>query len=130
MQVTSSVVPRRFEVSDQTSAQRTRALGWVALGMIGVALALVFLVAPRAQDSAGGNAQRIFYFHLSSAWVGFGAWIVAASLRRACHDSINCRMVAAVSSMLRRVTSITGQPREVQSRRAATISDFTASGSI
>lgn len=78
MQATPSVTSQRFGVSEQTAAQRTRAIGWVALGMIAVALALVFLVAPRAQDSAGGNAQRIFYFHLSSAWVGFGAWIVTA----------------------------------------------------
>lgn len=78
MQATSSVVSRQFELPDGASARRTRVLGWIALGMIAVALALVFLAAPRAQDSAGGNAQRIFYFHLSSAWIGFGAWIVAA----------------------------------------------------
>jgi hypothetical protein len=38
-------------------------------------------------------------------------------------------MVAAVSSIERRVTSITGQPRLAQSRLAARISAFTASGS-
>jgi len=58
--------------------QRTRALGMAALVMLLGALAMVFVVAPRAQDASGGNAQRIWYFHLASAWLGFGAWIVTA----------------------------------------------------
>lgn len=56
----------------------TRTIGVVAGVMFVVALLLVFLVAPRAQDEAGGNVQRIFYFHIASAWNGFGAWIVTA----------------------------------------------------
>jgi heme exporter protein C len=56
----------------------TSVLGIVAGSMVLIALGLVFLVAPRAQDASGGQAQRIFYFHVSSAWVGFLAWFVAA----------------------------------------------------
>ena len=59
-------------------AQTTRAIGIAAAAMFVLALVMVFLVAPRAQIEAGGNVQRIFYFHLSSAWNGFGAWIVTA----------------------------------------------------
>jgi len=41
--------------------------------MIG-ALYLVFLYAPT--EATMGNVQRIFYFHVSSAWVGFFAFFV------------------------------------------------------
>jgi heme exporter protein C len=46
-----------------------------------VALVLVFLVAPR--EATMGDVQRIFYFHVSAAWVGYLALLVAtvASLR-------------------------------------------------
>jgi heme exporter protein C len=60
------------------SSQTTRAWGIAAAAMLVIALVLVFLVAPRAQDTAGGDVQRIFYFHVSSAWNGFGAWFVTA----------------------------------------------------
>lgn len=56
----------------------TRRFGVVAAIMVSVGIALVFFVAPRAQDAAGGDAQRIFYFHVSSAWIGFGAMLVCA----------------------------------------------------
>ena len=53
-----------------------------------------------------------------------------AALRlRSCQASISCSTVAAVSSMLRRVTSITGQPRRAHRRRAHSSSAFTASTS-
>ncbi len=60
------------------SAATTRALGLAAAAMITVALVMVFAIAPRAQDAVGGDVQRIFYFHIASAWNGFGAWIVTA----------------------------------------------------
>lgn len=41
-----------------------------------VALFLVFLVAPR--EAVMGDVQRIFYFHVSAAWVGYLALLVAA----------------------------------------------------
>jgi len=50
-------------------------------------------------------------------------------LRRSCHASISCRTVAEVSSIERRVTSITGQPCRLHSRRAQSNSAFTASSS-
>ena len=40
-----------------------------------VALFLVFLVAPR--EAVMGDIQRIFYFHVPSAWVGYLALLVA-----------------------------------------------------
>jgi heme exporter protein C len=39
-----------------------------------MALAMVFLYAPR--EATMGDAQRIFYFHVASAWVGFFAFFV------------------------------------------------------
>lgn len=40
-----------------------------------VALGMVFIYAPR--EATMGDVQRIFYFHVSSAWVGFFAFLVA-----------------------------------------------------
>lgn len=39
-----------------------------------MALGMVFLYAPR--EATMGDVQRIFYFHVSSAWVGFFAFFV------------------------------------------------------
>ncbi len=39
-----------------------------------VAVAMVFLYAPR--EATMGEVQRIFYFHVASAWVGFAAFFV------------------------------------------------------
>ena len=61
-----------------TAQQNTRALGIAAAVMLPIALVMVFLVAPRAQIEAGGDVQRIFYFHFSSAMIGFGSWIITA----------------------------------------------------
>jgi len=43
-------------------------------GMMLVALVMVFLYAPR--EVTMGNVQRIFYFHVAAAWVGFFAFFV------------------------------------------------------
>lgn len=64
--------------TNASSSRTTGAIGIAAAVMLVVALVMVFVVAPRAQDESGGNVQRIFYFHISSAWTGFGAWIVTA----------------------------------------------------
>ena len=40
-----------------------------------VALALVFLVAPR--EATMGDVQRVFYFHVAAAWTGYLALLVA-----------------------------------------------------
>lgn len=58
--------------------RNNRLLGWLTLGMFIIALWMAFFVAPRAQTQSGGDVQRIFYFHVPSAWIGFGAWIVTA----------------------------------------------------
>jgi heme exporter protein C len=58
--------------------QTTRAIGALAIALLAIALVMVFIVAPRAQDASGGQAQRIFYFHVSAAWIGFAAWLVTA----------------------------------------------------
>ncbi len=59
-------------------AQVTRAIGIAGAALYLVALFMVFFIAPRAQDQAGGQAQRIFYFHVSAGWIGFAAWGVTA----------------------------------------------------
>jgi heme exporter protein C len=45
-----------------------------AVAMMWGGLAMVFLYAPREANM--GDVQRIFYFHLGSAWVGFFAFFV------------------------------------------------------
>jgi heme exporter protein C len=42
--------------------------------MVLVALGMVFLYAPR--EATMGDVQRIFYFHVSAAWVGFFGFFV------------------------------------------------------
>jgi heme exporter protein C len=41
---------------------------------MGIALGMVFFYAPR--EATMGDVQRIFYFHVASAWVGFFAFSV------------------------------------------------------
>lgn len=52
----------------------TTILTWAAAIMMMAGLAMVFLYAPREANM--GDVQRIFYFHLASAWVGFFAFFV------------------------------------------------------
>ena len=54
----------------------TRLLNAASAVVMAVALFLVFLVAPR--EAVMGDVQRIFYFHVSAAWVGYLALLVAA----------------------------------------------------
>jgi heme exporter protein C len=49
-------------------------LTWLSALTMLLALYLVFLFAPR--EATMGDVQRIFYFHVSSAWVGFLAFFV------------------------------------------------------
>jgi heme exporter protein C len=58
---------KRFALSDLL-----RGISAVAMA---VALFVVFLVVPR--EAVMGDLQRIFYFHVSSAWVGYLALLVA-----------------------------------------------------
>jgi heme exporter protein C len=57
---------RRFQLGDL--------LNWLSALTMLVVLYLVFLYAPREETM--GDVQRIFYFHVSSAWVGFFAFFV------------------------------------------------------
>jgi heme exporter protein C len=52
----------------------TNLLSWLSGLSLMVALYLVFLYAPT--EATMGDVQRIFYFHVSSAWVGFFAFFV------------------------------------------------------
>jgi heme exporter protein C len=71
---------RRKDMQTQPEGQMTRSdrfttiLNWAAVLMMVGALAMVFLYAPRERTM--GDVQRIFYFHLGSAWVGFFAFFV------------------------------------------------------
>jgi heme exporter protein C len=51
-------------------------LGLAAWALTAVALYLIFFVAREAQDSMGGPLQRIFYFHVPSAWVAYLAFAI------------------------------------------------------
>ncbi len=55
-----------------------RLVNWVLVGLSGVAflvaLGMVFFYAPR--EATMGEVQRIFYFHVASAWVGFFGFFV------------------------------------------------------
>jgi heme exporter protein C len=50
------------------------ALAGLSSVMVLVALGMVFLYAPR--EATMGDVQRIFYFHVSAAWVGFFGFFV------------------------------------------------------
>ncbi|MGH2807249.1 MAG: cytochrome c biogenesis protein [Actinomycetota bacterium] len=49
-------------------------LAWVTVVAIAVSLVLIFFVAREATDDMGGQLQRIFYFHVPSAWVAYLAF--------------------------------------------------------
>ncbi len=49
-------------------------LGWLLLPAMVVNLYLIFFYAP--EESSMGHIQRIFYFHVPSAWVSFLAFFV------------------------------------------------------
>lgn len=48
----------------------------ITIGLVVVATAMVFLYAPL--EAVMGNVQRVFYFHVSTAWVGMLGFGVAA----------------------------------------------------
>ena len=56
------------------SNRLTTVLNWAAVVTMLGGLAMVFLYAPRELNM--GDVQRIFYYHLGSAWVGFFAFFV------------------------------------------------------
>ncbi len=51
-------------------------LGYVAWAAVALSLVLVFFVARKADAAMGGELQRIFYFHVPSAWVAYLAFAI------------------------------------------------------
>lgn len=51
-------------------------LGIAAWALVALALVFVFFVAREADASMGGQLQRIFYFHVPSAWVAYLAFAI------------------------------------------------------
>ncbi|MGA2112288.1 MAG: cytochrome c biogenesis protein CcsA [Anaerolineales bacterium] len=62
-------------IREKESAGRLALAGAAALLLV-AALGMVFGYAPR--EAVMGDVQRIFYFHVSSAWVGMLSFVVAA----------------------------------------------------
>jgi heme exporter protein C len=60
---TAAELPRRRALLD--------ALGAAAWASVAAALLLVFFVAREADVTMGGELQRIFYFHVPSAWIAY-----------------------------------------------------------
>ncbi|MFN2526755.1 MAG: cytochrome c biogenesis protein CcsA [Actinomycetota bacterium] len=52
-------------------AERLRALGAAAWFAVAVSIFLALFVAREAEAAAGGQLQRIFYFHVPAAWVAY-----------------------------------------------------------
>ncbi len=50
-------------------------LNWVAVIAVILTLGIIFFYAPTERTM--GNVQRIFYFHVGSAWVGAIAFFIA-----------------------------------------------------
>lgn len=61
-------------LGDATATRALRVLAVVTLFTLTVALGMALFYAPR--EATMGDAQRIFYFHVPSAWVGFFAFFV------------------------------------------------------
>lgn len=53
-----------------------KVLTWITLALFLVALYLSLFFAPR--EATMGDVQRVFYFHISNAWVGMLAFLIAA----------------------------------------------------
>jgi heme exporter protein C len=64
------------EESPADSRRSMRLLGWSAAGLLGLTVVFAFYVARQADPAMGGNLQRIFYFHVPSAWIGYLAFTV------------------------------------------------------
>jgi heme exporter protein C len=70
----------------------------ITAGAMALALFMVFIVAP--SEATMGDLQRIFYFHVSSSWVGYLALLVtlATSLLYLRRNERHWDMVAASST--------------------------------
>ncbi|MBI5877954.1 MAG: cytochrome c biogenesis protein CcsA [Chloroflexi bacterium] len=59
-------------LGDRTAVPLLRGLAVASVVTIGIALYMALFYAPR--EATMGDAQRIFYFHVPSAWIGFLAF--------------------------------------------------------
>lgn len=64
----------RSQVDIDAGRSRRRLWGIATLVMLPILLAMAFFYAP--EDANQGAAQRIFYIHVPSAWIGFLAFFV------------------------------------------------------
>ena len=71
---TLSTQPYWKIVADQTAPRVYRALLPLTLAVIALAFYMAVWYAPR--EATMGDAQRIFYFHVPSAWIGFLAFFI------------------------------------------------------
>jgi heme exporter protein C len=56
--------------------RKTTILGIAAWSLVGLSVVFAFFVAREADPAMGGNLQRIFYFHVPSAWVAYLAFAI------------------------------------------------------
>jgi heme exporter protein C len=70
----ATIAPYWQILADHNVSRWSRLLGLITLPLIGVALYMALFYAPR--EATMGDAQRIFYFHVPSAWIGFLAFFI------------------------------------------------------
>lgn len=75
-QQTNAIVSKTAGEARRESAVVDWALGILSTAAFLTALWMAFLYAPR--EAVMGEVQRIFYFHVASAWVGFFGFFVTA----------------------------------------------------
>ncbi len=61
-------------LDDRVLSKILRVLAPLSLGAIAIALYMALFYAPR--EATMGDAQRIFYFHVPSAWIGFLSFFI------------------------------------------------------
>src|SRR3990172_1757143 len=69
-----AVTTQERAVAAKAGPDRPATLIWLELGLIVIGQFMALLYAP--EEVTMGNAQRIFYVHVPSAWVGFLAFAV------------------------------------------------------
>ena len=65
--------PQSPAVPSERALTRLGVLTWLALA---TSLFLIFFVAREADDTMGGQLQRIFYFHVPAAWAAYLAFAI------------------------------------------------------
>ena len=66
-----------MEATPQSSPSRAiKYVGLAAAVALGISVYLALFVAREAEDAMGGDLQRIFYFHVPSAWIAYLAFAI------------------------------------------------------